>query len=124
MVTLGTKPPRAAQRRGGGRGSCEVPVITLAANGTLEHFGAAVVVNATQAGAQTITLPSNAVVPIMPGARARFACKGAGGLTIGGNGANIYPGTTGVPAANLVIALNETTDLVWDGTAWTAVGNP
>lgn len=105
-------------------GSRPIRCLTLAANATLDFFGAAIVVNATQAAAQNVNLPPTGTNEVMPGARARFCCKGVGGLTIGGNGSLIAPGSGGAAAANLVIAQNETTDLVWDTTQWIAVGNP
>jgi hypothetical protein len=93
--------------------------LTMAADGTLALWGAGQInVLATQAGAQTITLPLS-TDPIAPGARVNFGCAGAGGLTINGNGANIRSGT-GAPAATMALVQHENAWLVWTGTLWIA----
>jgi len=69
---------------------------------------------ATQAAAQTLTLPAASAVPI--GMEAHFVCLGAGGLTVNGGGTNIIG--VGVSAPSKAIALNTNIHLISDGTNW------
>lgn len=68
----------------------------------------------TQAGAQTMTMPSAAASPV--GMEAHFVSLGAGGLTINGGGTNIIG--AGVSAATKAIALSTCIRIVSDGTNW------
>ena len=71
----------------------------------------------TQAGAQTMTLPSPLTCPI--GMEAQFVCLGAGGLTVNGGAANSIV-SAGALAATKAIAVNTNMRLVCDGTTWDA----
>lgn len=83
----------------------------------VERWNGLRIFRCTQAGAQTMTLPSPLTCPI--GMEAQFVCLGAGGLTVNGGAANSIV-SAGALAATKAIATNTCMRLVCDGTTWAA----